>query len=104
MSRPHRSTLVAVAWLTTPVLGFILPLYGVFASAGAAFPTVSRTGPVLWTGDGWPRSRPSAVIAGFAALWLLPFRGRGMNRSPRLTRAPGRPNVTAARSTTKEFT
>ena len=69
----RRSTPVAVALLTTPVLGYFLPFFGPAASAVAAFLAVGRAGPVLWTGGGWPHGRRAAATVGFAALWLLPL-------------------------------
>ena len=65
-ARPVARTwkLMAVALLSTPVLGFFLPFFGVLASAAAAYLAVGRAGPVVWTGGGWPSGRRSAFLVG----------------------------------------
>ena len=69
---PPRSRIVAVALLTTPVLGFFVPFFGPAVSAGAAYLADWRAGPALWTDGGWLQSRRVAILVGFGALWLLP--------------------------------
>lgn len=71
--RPYRSDRLAVAALSLPVLGFWLPVLGVFASLALALSVVPRAGAHLWgPARGWRQRVARLVLAflGFGAMWL----------------------------------
>ena len=66
--RPDRGTLLAAGVLSLPVLGFWLPLLGIFASSFLVRRVVPWAGPRLW---GPKRGQRQAVaLLGFGAMWL----------------------------------
>ena len=56
--------------VTTPVLGFFLPVIGVAVSMGAAFWAVGRSGAALWGPIESTSRRLGVATSGFATLWL----------------------------------
>lgn len=66
--RPYRSRLLAAAALSLPVLGFWLPLLGVFASLGLVRLVVPQAGPRLWGPSRGPWR--GVALLGFGAMWL----------------------------------
>lgn len=71
--RPYRSNRRAVAALSLPVLGFWLPVVGIFASLALVLSVVPRGSAHLWAPVRGRRQRVARLgwaLLGFGAMWL----------------------------------